>query len=298
MSRAWTWTPLQLDKLNKAKQIIQALAEYKPLTLRQVYYQFVSREWIENNKSQYSMLSGLLMNARLDGCIAWDDITDRTRTFHDLTGFRDAREYIKNEMYYFLSMYERNLLQGQKNYIEVWIEKDALSAIFTRAARPYRVPVTICKGYASASFLNNYRERLRDQQGKNAIILYYGDFDPSGMNIPVTIENTLKQRMQIENLQVKRIALLKEDIERYQLPHSPEAIKAGDTRTKKHLEEYGELAVELDALRPDILLQKIHASIKQEIDMDGFNEEKRAEVAELDMLNTLKEKVAEVVNYE
>ena len=92
--KRFTWTDFQLDKLNKVQDILAELKDYKPLTLRQVYYQLVGKGFIENSVSQYGMLSNLLKWARIDGHIAWDDIEDRVRAYHDLTGWRDSQNFI------------------------------------------------------------------------------------------------------------------------------------------------------------------------------------------------------------
>ncbi len=237
--------------------MLDELKEYKPLTLRQVYYQLVGKGYIENTKSQYGMLSKLLKWARLDGHIPWTDIEDRVRAYHDLTGWGDSEDFILASERNFLKGYRRDLLQSQDKYIELWVEKDALATIFTKVAAPYTIPVVVCRGFSSVSFLNDFRDRLRSYPGREVVMLYFGDFDPSGMEILEAIETTLQEEMGIERLQFRRIALLKQDILTYRLPHNPDALKKTDTRAKKHIEAYGQLAFVLDALRPVILVCKI-----------------------------------------
>jgi hypothetical protein len=89
--RMWVWTSHQLGKMEKVKTILEELKDYKPLTLRQVYYQLVSKGFIENKKSEYGMLSNLLKWARIDDYISWDDIEDRIRVFHTLKMWDDKR---------------------------------------------------------------------------------------------------------------------------------------------------------------------------------------------------------------
>lgn len=72
---------------------------------------------------------------------------------------------------------------------------------------------------------------------------------------------------------------------------SDEMLRLADTRAKKHLETYGNLAVELDALRPDILERKIKDAIEAEIDIEAFNNEVEKHNEELDKLNNLKKRV-------
>jgi len=295
MRRIWNWTENQLAKLNKAIEIIDELAEYKPLTLRQIFYQFVSREYIENKQSQYGMLSKLLKHARIDGYIPWGDIEDRVRSYHDLTGWLDSSRFIKTSLNYFLTGYKRDLLQSQDIYLEIWIEKDALSAIFTRVAEEYTVPVVVCRGFSSASFLNDFKERLELKDDKKPMMLYFGDFDPSGMEMLPAMQETLENEMGVTGVEFKRIALTKQDIRRYNLPHDPRAIKANDTRTSKHVQAHGMYAVELDALRPDVLTQKIKGAIEAEIDIDLFHAETGRQEVEFNFLNSIKDNVCKVV---
>lgn len=228
--RLFTWTDLQLDKLNKVLAILEELRDYKPLTLRQVYYQLVGKGYIENKVSQYGMLSGLLKHTRIDGYISWDDIEDRVRTYHNLTGWISSERYIKASLEQFLTGYQRDLLQSQDIYIEIWIEKDALSSVFTRVATPYTIPIVVCRGFSSVSFLNDYKKRLSYYSDKEPVLLYFGDFDPSGMEMLKAMETTLTEELNVEGIAFKRVALQREDIFKYKLPHSPEALKKKDTQ--------------------------------------------------------------------
>ena len=294
MRRQFKWTEHQLYKLNKVQEILVELAEYKPLTLRQIYYQLVGKGYIDNKVSEYTMLSGLLKHARLAEYISWDDIEDRVRTYHNLIGWNDANEFRQQEIRNFLEDYRRDLMQSQEVYIEIWIEKDALSSIFTKVAKPFTIPVVVCKGFSSISFLNDYKERL-ESYDKKPVLLYFGDFDPSGVEMLRAMETTLQDELNVTGIEFKRVALLPDDIHRYKLPHSPEALKKTDTRSRNHVAQYGELAVELDALRPDILEQKITDAIINEIDIDIFNEEIKIQTNELYKLNTLKTKVENLI---
>ena len=143
--RKWIWTGYQFDKLNKVIETLGELEKYKPLTLRQIYYQLVGKGFIENNASQYNMLSNLLKWGRIEGYISWDDIEDRVRYFHNSGGWDNESEFTEHELDDFLSGYRRDLMQTQEKYVEIWIEKDALSSIFRRVAFPYCVSVVVCR---------------------------------------------------------------------------------------------------------------------------------------------------------
>lgn len=293
--RAFNWSKLQLDKLNRVIEIIKELQEYRPLTLRQIYYQMVGKGYIENNVSQYTMLSMLLKNARLKGYINWDDVEDRGRIYHNLTGYRDKNIFITTELENFLTGYRRDLMQTQNKYIEVWIEKDALSSIFVNTCIYYSVPVIVCRGYSSVTFLNNFKNRLKPHSDKLCLMLYFGDFDPSGMNMVEAMDITLKNELKVNNLEIKRVALQRTDIDKYKLPHNPTALKKADTRASKHIGLYGNVAVELDALAPAVLTGKIKTAVENELDINNFNNEVALWNNEFDKLNTLKEKLAKYI---
>ena len=265
-----SFTPKNLERIAIVKSIFEEFAEYKPLTLRQVFYQLVSREIIENTKSQYIQLSGLLKYARLSGLIAWEDMEDRSRKHMTDTTYTGSLPYVIEALDSLFLSYRINKMHGQEKYLEVWIEKDALSTLFSQAVSPYCIPLTVCRGYSSVSFLHNFRERViqNRKEGQEAVCLYFGDFDPSGVNMLNAMKKTIEEELGMEGVRFKRIALTPEQIEEHSLPHSPEALKEADTRAKKHIEAFGHLAVELDALSPQVLTDLIHRAIQEEIDMD------------------------------
>ena len=137
MKREWKWTPKQIERSGQVSYIVNELKEYQPLTLRQIYYQLVAKNLIKNTRSRYNMLSDLIKYMRLDGLLPWDVIEDRTRRVSGKRGFNDPEEFIKQKLSCFLNGYSRYLVQDQENYVEIWIEKDALSRIFERVAWRY-----------------------------------------------------------------------------------------------------------------------------------------------------------------
>jgi hypothetical protein len=291
MSRNFSFTAKQKQKLTEIQRTLEELKNYLPLTLRQIFYQLVSKQIIENTTSEYTMLSNLLKWARIEGYITWKAIEDRVRVFHDLTGWPDSESFIRASLKYFLTGYTRDLMQSQEKRIEIWIEKDALSGIFKRVASQYTVPVVVCRGFSSVSFLHDFAERVEESERKT-VMLYFGDFDPSGVEMFDSMKITLLDEFMIleDSVEFKRVALTKEDVFKYQLPHNPNALKKSDTRANKHVKNYGELAVELDALRPDILEAKIRDGIGNELDIDLFNNEIQKHLEEINKLNKFKKK--------
>lgn len=297
MGRTLTWTKHQLNKLEHARQVIQDLEEYHPLTLRQIHYQLVGKAIIKNTRSEYTMLSTLLSQARIDGLIPWTVMEDRTRSYFDLTGYEDPGQFIKNELYYFLEGYKLDLLQDQDVYLELWTEKDALVSQFKAVAEKYTVPVVVCKGYQSTTFKNDFRDRAEAYAaaGRRPVISYWGDFDPTGLHIPQDIERVMKDVFNVLGFQVIRSGLLLEDIRKYRLPNNLNAVKDKDPRAKAYREKYGNIAVELDALSPPVLTANIERSIRDIIDVERYELMKAAQPEHVAKIRDLKNKVRSFV---
>ena len=187
---------------------------------------------------------------------------------------------------------------SQPEFIVVWIEKDALSSIFSRLTSQYCVSTVVCRGFTSVTFLNDFKNRIEYYQniGKQPIMLYFGDFDPSGLEMLPAMQTTLTVEMGTNDIEFKRIALVKQDIFDYDLPHDPNAVKKTDTRYKKFVTEHGTYAVELDALPPDILEGKIRAAVENEININLFNSQIDQQKQDLLELTNLKKKIGKLIS--
>lgn len=74
------FTPSSQDVIDKANSIIESYqAQGYTLTLRQLYYQFVSKNWIENTERSYKRLGSIITDGRIAGEISWKAINDEHR---------------------------------------------------------------------------------------------------------------------------------------------------------------------------------------------------------------------------
>jgi hypothetical protein len=280
-----------------------------PLSLRQVYYALVSDGSIENDPREYKKLVTLLAKGRLSGRIPWKALEDRHREVHSAHGYESADSFIESETENFLSGYSRDLMLGQTNALEVWVEKDALSRVVAEPAYEYCVPTVVAKGYASVSFVNDLRNRIEQnrREGKVTKILYFGDLDPSGMNMLPAMFMTLYEEMGVSQriATYERCALSPEQVKKYKLPKNPDALKdddwqrrrgdpnktKGDPRAEAYKDEYGTLAVELDALRIPILQDLVRKAILRNIDEDVFAAQAEQEEHDKERIDKLRSKV-------
>lgn len=259
------------------------LSEYHPMTVRQVYYQLVSRQVIENNRSQYQAVSNALVDARKDGVIPWDWIEDRLRQPREVAMWDDLSDFAETVK----KAYRRDVWDTQPAYLEVWEEKDALSGIFENVLRPFGVTLNVGRGYDGWASIRNAAERFQD--GAGMTILYFGDFDPSGEDMV----RSLEERLLFFDCcpEIVKCALTLEDIERYRLP--PALAKPTDTRRAAFVEKNGDICVELDALPAAVLTARIRDEVSSRMDLEALASIKATEAEELQRIVTFMQDLGE-----
>jgi hypothetical protein len=267
--------------LEKIREILQEYQEQGiKVTLRQLYYQLVSRDIIPNQVKEYSKLSGLLTDARYNGNIDWDAIEDRVRIPNIPSTFKDVNHLIKIAR----DSYQLDRWKNQKYHVEIWTEKDAISSVIQPLTNEYQVTLCVNRGYSSASAMFESARRLRSKvvkeceewNGRTCIILYLGDYDPSGLDMVRDIRERISEFTEMSDFKIIPIALTREQINQYKPPPNPAKIK--DPRAKWFIENYGNTSWEVDALRPEVLQKLIEKSILEYLDLEKFELVKKKEL--------------------
>lgn len=291
----WTWTKQKLERAAEVISVVEKLRGYWPLTLRQIYYQLVAVGAIDNTRSRYITLSRLVKWLRIDGKLPWEALEDRSRTLTEKHGITDAGTFFDNAAYWFLRGYERCLIQDQKRYLEVWVEKDALLGIFKKIADKYCIRTVVCKGYNSVTFLKDYYHRAVKAQdvGQLPTVLYYGDLDPSGVQALEASVETLEDELLLDGIDCLRKGLNPDQVQQYNLPRNPNAVKRTDPRYPKYIKRFGDYAVELDALHPRDLEYIVERDIRELIDIDLVDEQRELGDDEKRKLERLRDEIIE-----
>ena len=246
------------------KEISEAMFEkYGPITLRQLYYQLVTKNIIKNSASSYSNFINHMVSGRENGLIEYELFEDRSRytVFPQVVSAEiDPGYYARERLKESLAMPEIDLWEKQPYYVELWIEKDALFSLFEPIAKEKQIPLFPSRGYTSLTKIQEARNRFIEKinMGKKVIILCAGDLDPSGWDIYQNICNKFWDNKKIS---IERFAL--EPIQTSSL--SPMPIKESDSRFKAFLEKHSEIegAYELDAMDPDTLRQLTATNIEK-----------------------------------
>ncbi len=236
------------------------------LTLRQLYYQLVSRGYIPNRQTEYKRLGSIVNDARLAGLIDWLAIEDRTRNLRSNGHWSSPKQIVDAAV----RQYAIDKWADQPYHVEVWIEKDALIGVIEGVCRRLDIGYFSCRGYTSASEMWVAAQRLAEalENVRTPLILHLGDHDPSGLDMTRDIRDRL-DLFTGGGVEVKRIALTMAQIEEYSPPPNP--AKTTDSRYNAYIDEHGDESWELDALEPSVLAALIEDEVLAVRDEDEWD---------------------------
>jgi hypothetical protein len=257
-------TIVLIDNINTIVGEYQALGFI--LTLRQLFYQFVSRPslGLANTFDDYKRLGRTVTDARRAGLIDWDAIEDRTRNVHRLPTWNDPPEIVAS----CAEQYREDLWASQRYRPETWIEKDALTGVIEDVCDELRTPYFSCRGNVSEPEMYAAGKRFAQiaRQGQIPIVLHLGDHDPNGVDMTRDIRERLRifARREIE---VRRIALNLGQVTG--LP--PNFAKEKDSRYATYVRQFGTTDCwELDALAPNVISDLVRDELNRLIDQDAW----------------------------
>ncbi len=279
------------DLLVKLIGIVDDYAEQGlKLTLRQLYYQCVTKNLINNTENEYKRVGEIVSKARLGGVLDWDAVEDRVRVPRRASEFDSIDDLVEAA----LSAYRLPRLKGQDTYVELWVEKDALAGVLLPIAVDYHVTLMVNRGYSSTTAMKEAGDRIRARCVElgcdDAVVLYIGDHDPSGEDMVRDIAERLEkfvnggwivdwppgakptcetaedreERLTPISVGVRKLALTMKQVRLFNPPKNP--AKLSDSRTPKYIKKFGVSSWEVDALPPQELKRIIERSLDKLID--------------------------------
>ena len=258
--------------------IFSMLKEDAPMTCRQVYYRLVSAGLIDKTENEYSNTTcRLLANMRRSEEIPYGWIADNTRWVRKPASYSNLEEMLTVTA----KCYRKSLWMDTGVNVEIWLEKDALSGVLFDITAEWDVPLMVTRGYPSLSFLHEAGQGL-ERTGKPAYIYYFGDYDPSGVDIPRVTERELRKFAPNTEINFEILAVTGEQqIKELNLITRP--TKKSDMRSKKFTGE----SVEVDAIPSKILRRMADQVISNHISNDEIFRIKDIEALERETLMQL-----------
>lgn len=250
-----------------------------PMTTRQMFYQMETLGFVPKTQAGYNIVQKQLVEARRAGIIPYNWVSDNTRWMRKPDTYTSLEAFLKQSQ----EAYRRSIWASQSDYVEIWIEKDALAGVITPITEKWDVPLMVTKGYPSESFVYSAAESIKEI-GKPTYIYYFGDWDPSGLNISEDTEKKLKGFLDDEDIpfHFSRVAILEDQIAHYNLP--TRFTKKTDSRAKN----WKGPSVELDALRADVLREMVDQAIVSHIEPGLYKRTLAIEEAEKETLQKVR----------
>lgn len=229
-----------------------------PLTLRGLYYKYVSRNIFANKPQNYGRLGDVVSDGRMAGLISWTSIVDYERDLMGTTCWESPHHALAERR----QQYKLDLWANQPMRVEVWFEKKGMSGIVGQACADLRVDYFGCRGYNSQTEQWRAGQRFASyyQHGQRPVVLHLGDHDPSGIDMTRDNRDRLSQFCGVPVF-VKRLALNMDQVEANHLPPNP--AKLSDSRAADYVAQFGDESWEIDALAPEYIMELIASAVAE-----------------------------------
>jgi hypothetical protein len=256
----------------------------QPITGRGIGYKLFTQGLIPSmGRADMQRVYRLLKEARERDDIPWDFIVDETRELERASSWSDPAEYVQAVS----RSYRRDFWLQQPNRVEVWSEKGTVRGVLAPVLDEYGVGFRAVHGFSSATMAHAVSN---DEPDRPLIVLYVGDFDPSGIYMSQCDLPARFFKYGGEHITLKRIALTSEQVAN--LPSFPAKDKRKDPRYPWFVKHYGQTCWELDALDPNDLREIVEQAIQIEIEPVAW---KRCAVVEKASLRTVLDRVGDAM---
>jgi hypothetical protein len=283
MSVAELYPPREIKRRSTKAEVgarragLRRLAEQSaPATVRQIYYLATVAGLVPKTEDGYQIVKTDLTVMRRQGSLPYRWLADSTRWQRKPRTFDSIEEALEETA----RLYRKALWTDANCYVEIWLEKDALSGVVLPVTEKFDVPLMVARGYASLSFLHSAAEAITDR-AVPAYIYHLGDFDPSGQDAARAIEQTLREMASAAEIHFERLAVTPEQIGQWRLPTRP--TKKTDSRSKG----FGDISVELDAIPPGQLRTLVQRAIERHLPPEHYRVLKVAEASEKQLIGGL-----------
>ena len=282
-------TKADIDEIKAAIKAV--LKADHPMTVRQVYYQLVVRGVIEKTEEEYQQtVIRLLTEMRIEGNIPFNWLVDESRRRRITATYNNIADAARDTA----KFYRRSALRECPDYLEIWVEKEALSGVLWDVTSDYDVPLLVSKGMPSLTQLYGSAYQIAAaarHADKESYIYQFGDHDPSGVLIPKTIERRLTElcaKFDCPGPNFERVALTKKQIAAFNLPTRPTKREGN-----RHANKFVGASVELDALPASELRSMVREVIERHISSRSLTALRVAEDSERDLLKAWADRVEE-----
>lgn len=251
---------------SKATLIIEAaiqdiVEERKPITVRGVCYALFVGGYIDSMETKNTQkVSRIMTRMREAEEIDWRDVVDDSRTPARVSQWSAPDEVLSAVVY----SYRKDYWQDQPRVVEVWSEKATVRGLLQPVLNEWGVTFRPFKGFGSFTAVMQAAEdsRSANWEGKETHVIYLGDHDPSGRYMSdVDLPDRLSRYG--ASLCLERLA-----VDMTMDSHLPSfGAKRTDKRYQWFTQNHGHRCIELDAIDPNDLRERVSEQIKSSVDL-------------------------------
>lgn len=229
------------EKLTLEQHMIDELDDHHPQSVRHLYYRMTNprlKVHVDKTDSGYDKIKDMAKMMRRTGKIPWNYIVDDSRSSSGGDYGTTPEEFVKD----FGTGFAKALWADSEYHVEIWCESRSIAAVLRPMSLKYGIEMSPTVGFASDSFIYYGSERMKDEleKGKHVMIIYIGDYDPSGVLIDLDTKKKLMHHISggswanfdktksdaeqceeyedLYNFSFYRIAITEEQIKEYDLP--------------------------------------------------------------------------------
>ncbi len=200
-------------------QIVEALEQYHPQSVRHLFYLMTSMllaEYVPKTEYGYACVQRCCLSLRRRGVIPYGRIVDATRRGYHVVPFDSGGELI----HHFAASYRLDMWHHADQYVEVWCESESIGAVLQPECERLGVSLYPTRGFSSVTLTAQAAEGIRAwARGRPVKIIYVGDYDPAGVLIDDRVMAELKVHLPDYDLEKIRVAITAEQAAR--LPSKP-----------------------------------------------------------------------------
>ena len=285
------WKPQKktLRLLEDIDGVLEEYADYLPLTIRQVFYRLVGDQGYPKTENFYAAVQEASNRARRSGRIEFASIRDDgvSRRGGERHTYKTPRDYYK--IHETLSnFYLRSWHDDQPTFVRLLSEASGMVPLLERAVGSLRIGVASSSGFDSLTVKHDLFEdalqRFKEHSQKT-VLLHVGDHDPSGVSIHESMaedlaafcEDSSAADVDDQIIELRRVALLPEQISLYSIETTPDDIKPTDSRSRAFLERGLAPAAQLEAIPPETLTEIVRQAVEDALDMDVLRQSRDRE---------------------
>ena len=307
--------PRRQEFLDAVVEIVEGMKDFWPLSIRHIHYQLLNdppmkvtaersifsaaeqeaRNRYANDRESYQALSRLCTSARYLKHIPFHAVDDITRTSMANKGHAGVKQFVEQEVEWFLTGYELDKQRSQPVHIECFCEKNTLLGIVESVCKQHNVPLTSGRGFAGPSIWRKMAARFRASGKLSMVVLAISDYDPEGFELVDDCFRSLRDLWGIEFLDLHRVAVTREQIDDDELDLAEDfnPAKESSSRYKKFVERTGGTKTwECEALPPEYLREELESAIRANMNLEIFERAVEQEERDLESLLQLKNRLS------